>query len=351
MTPYRYGAWHGGADPLEPPYDIRHALDEMGDDVLSGMSPRNALNRMLRLGTNGRNGLDALRQGARQRARQLRRENRLDGTLERVRELLDEAVSAERRALFPDPDDAARMAEAELDALPNETSRAVRQLTDYQWRSPEAAEKYQQIKDMLQSEVLDAQFAGMRDALRNATPQDMARIREMMQALNDMLDADARGEHTPEQFDQFMARYGDFFPDQPQNLAELVDSLARRAAAAQRLMNSLSREQRAELAGLMNQALGDAGLAEQMARLQAGLRAARPDLPWGNGEQMDGDQALGYSDATGALAELADLDHIARAHRPGLSRGQPRRHRRRADRAGARPAGRRRHGPAAPDRA
>jgi uncharacterized protein with von Willebrand factor type A (vWA) domain len=308
---YRYGAWHGGPDPLAAPYDIRRALDEIGDDVLAGMSPRNALNRLLRLGTNGRNGLDALRQAARNRARQLRRENRLDGTLQRVRELLDEAVTAERRALFPDPDDSARMAEAELDALPDDTSRAVRQLADYQWRSPEAADKYQQIKDMLQSEVLDAQFAGLRDALRNATPQDMARIRDMMQALNDMLDADARGEHTQEQFDQFMQQYGEFFPDRPQNLAELIDSLARRAAATQRLMNSLSAEQRAELAGLMEQALGEAGLAEQMARLQAGLRAARPDLPWGNGERMDGDHGLGYADATGALAELADLDDIS----------------------------------------
>ncbi len=29
-----------------------------------------------------------------------------------------------------------------------------------------------------------------------------------------------------------MAKYGDFFPENPQNLEELVDSLARRAAAA-----------------------------------------------------------------------------------------------------------------------
>ncbi len=308
---WRYGPWHGGPDPLEAPYDIRRALDEIGDDVLAGMSPRSALQRMLRQGSSGHNGLDALRQAARRRARELRRNNRLDGTLQRVRELLDEAVTAERRALFPDPDDSARMAEAELDSLPDDAARAVRQLADYQWRSPEAAGKYQQIQDLLRSEVLDAQFAGLRDALANATPEDMAHIREMMQALNEMLDADARGEHTQEQFDDFMRRYGDFFPENPQNLQELIDSLARRAAAAQRLMDSLTPEQRAELGGLMQQALGDAGLAEQMARLQAGLRTARPDLPWGGGERMDGENQLGYSDATGALAELADLDQIA----------------------------------------
>jgi uncharacterized protein with von Willebrand factor type A (vWA) domain len=310
MSGVRYGAWHGGPDPLEPPYDIRQALDDIGDDVLAGMSPRNALNRLLRLGPDGRNGLDALRQAARNRARELRRSNRLDGTLDQVRELLDAAVTDERKALFPDPDDSARMAEAELDALPRDTSRAVRALADYPWRSPEAREKYQQIQDLLRSELLDAQFAGLRDAMRSATPEDLARVRDMMRALNDMLDADARGEHTQQQFDEFMQEYGEFFPDNPRNLEELVDSLARRAAAAQRLLDSLTPDQRAELAGLMEQALRDAGLAEEMGRLHSSLRAARPDLPWGGGERMSGDQPLGYADATGALAELADLDEL-----------------------------------------
>ncbi len=289
MSRSRYGAWHGGPDPLEAPYDIRRAIDEIGEDVLAGMSPRNALNRLLRRGASGRNGLDSLRRRARDRARELRRSGQLDGTLQQVRELLDQAVEAERRALFPDPND----------------------FSDYQWRSPEAREKYQQIQDLLRSEVLDAQFAGMRDALANATPEDLQRVRDMMQALNDMLDADARGEHTQEQFDQFMQQYGDFFPENPGNLAELVDSLARRAAAAQRLMDSLTPEQRAELGGLMQQAMGQAGLGEQMARLQSSLRAARPDLQWGGRERMDGSDPMGFSDATEALAELAEVDDLA----------------------------------------
>jgi uncharacterized protein with von Willebrand factor type A (vWA) domain len=306
----RYGAWHGGPDPLEPPFDIREALDEIGEDVLAGTSPRAALSRLMHRGADGRDGLDSLRRKARQRARQLRRSGQLDGTLQQVRELLDAALDEERQALFPDPDDAARMAEAELDALPSDTARAVRQLSDYQWRSAHAREKYEQIQELLRSEVLDAQFAGMRDALQNATPEDLARIREMMAALNDMLDADARGEHTQEQFDEFMQQYGEFFPEQPANLEELIDSLARRAAAAQRLMDSLTPEQQGELSDLMAQALGNSGLAGEMSRLQQGLRSARPDLQWGGRERMDGDESLGYSDATGALAELADLDQL-----------------------------------------
>lgn len=307
----RYGAWHGGPDPLEPPYDIRQAVDEIGEDVLAGMSPRAALQRLLRGGTNGRPGLDALRQRARNRARELRNSGRLDGTLEEVRRLLERALDSERSALFPDPSDSARLAESELDALPSDTARAVRELADYSWRSPQAAADYQQISELLRSQVLDAQFAGLRDALANPDPQAMQQIRQMLDDLNEMLDADARGEHTQADFDRFMAQHGQFFPENPANLAELVDSLARRAAAAERLLNSLSPQQREELGSLLDQAMSQAGLADQMARLQQSLRAARPDLPWGGSERMRGERELGYASGTEALAELADLDELA----------------------------------------
>jgi uncharacterized protein with von Willebrand factor type A (vWA) domain len=307
---FRYGAWHGGRDPLEPPFDVRRALDEIGDEVLAGSSPGEALRRLLQQGADGLRGLDDLRRRVRQRARAARQRGRLDGTLERVRELLDRALAAERRALFPDPSDAARLAEAELDALPDDPARAVRELSEYPWRSDEAREAYDEIRDLLRREVLDSQFRGMRDALRGASQEDMARVREMLGALNEMLAADARGEHTQQQFDEFMQQYGDFFPEQPSSLAELVDALARRAAAQQRLLDSLSDEQRQELADLMAGALGDSGLASELDRLQRQLRAARPDLRWGGRERMDGDRPLGLGDATTALEEVADLDEL-----------------------------------------
>jgi uncharacterized protein with von Willebrand factor type A (vWA) domain len=311
MSRARYGEWRGGEDPLAPPYDLSEALDDIGDSVLDGLTPAEAIQQLMRQGLHGRRGIDDLMRQVRDRARKARQAGRLDGTLEEVRELLDQAIDAERRELFPNPSDDARLAEAELDALPRETARAVRELASYEWQSAEARAAYEQIQDLLRHEVLDSQFKGMKDALAGADPESQQRVTDMMKALNDMLDADARGEDTTQAFSEFMDSFGDFFPDNPQNLEELVDSLARRAAAAQRLMNSLSPEQQAELAGLMQQAMQDAGMAEQMARLSDQLRARRPELDWQGRQRMKGDTPLGLGDATTALEEAADLDELA----------------------------------------
>jgi uncharacterized protein with von Willebrand factor type A (vWA) domain len=307
---YRYGAWRGGPDPLEPPFDVAGALDRLGERVLSGDRAADALRNLLRQGMPGTRGLRDLLRQARDRRRELRERGRLDGTLEQVRELLDQAVEQERQALFPDPSDAARLAEAELDQLPPDTARAVRQLADYQWRSPEAAATYEQIRDLLRREVLDSQFKGMRDALAGASPTELQRIRDMVADLNAMLEADARGEDTQRQFEEFMERYGDMFPENPRNLEELVDALARRAAAASRLAASLTPEQRAELAALAESVLGDLGLQYELDRLGRSLRSRRPDLSWDQGAAMGGEQPLGLGDATTALEELADLESL-----------------------------------------
>jgi uncharacterized protein with von Willebrand factor type A (vWA) domain len=307
----RYGPWRGGPDPLEPPFDVTEALDRLGEGVLGGERPGDALRDLLRRGLPGRPGLDDLMRQARERRRELRRRGRLDGTLEEVRELLDQALEAERGALFPDPSDAARLAEAELDQLPEDTARAVTQLSGYEWRSPEAAEAYEQIRDLLRREVLDAQFRGMKQALEGADPEAMQRVKDMLADLNTMLEADAKGQDTQAAFDEFMDRYGDMFPDNPRNLDELVDSLARRAAAASRMLASMTPEQRAELAELMQEAMGDMGLAMELERLTSALRWRRPDLPWDQGTPMEGGQPMGLGDATTALEELADAESLA----------------------------------------
>ena len=316
MANYRYGRYVDGPDPLALSYDVRGALDEMGDAILAGADPADALRDLLRRGQADRRGLDDLLRRARERQREIRGRGRLDGILEQARALLDTAVGQERAELFPDPSDEARLRESDLDALPADTAQAIRQLADYDWRSAAARQTFDQLRDLLRSEVLDSQFRGMRQAMQNPDPEAMQRVKDMLADLNQMLAADARGEHTQADFDEFMARHGEMFPDQPQNLEELVDSLISRMAAAERLLRSLSPEQREELAGLMASALDDAGLAAEMARLADALRSRRPELDragMAGGVQMSGEEPLGLSDATSALAELADLAELEAA--------------------------------------
>jgi uncharacterized protein with von Willebrand factor type A (vWA) domain len=317
VSGYRYGPYHDGPDPLEPPYDVRGAVDELGDSVLEGADPASALRDLLRRGMSGHRGLDEMLRRVRERQREIRGRGRLDGVLEQVRALLDTAIGQERAELFPDPSDEARMREAELDALSSDTSRAIRQLADYEWRSDAARQTFDELKSMLRREVLDSQFQGMKQTLEQPDAEALERVKDMMAALNAMLDADSRGEHTQQDFDDFMARYGDMFPESPANLEELIDSLVRRMAAAQRLLESLTEDQRGELSGLMSAALEDAGLAAEMSRLSDALRTRRPELDASNWSRarMTGQEPLGLGDATSALAELADLAELEDALR------------------------------------
>ncbi|MFU8855029.1 VWA domain-containing protein [Micromonospora sp. SL1-18] len=307
---FRYGQWRGGPDPLAPPYDVRAGVDAVGAEVLAGGSLREALRALLRRGPQGRGGLDELAARARRLRREALRRGDLDGAVTRARALLDQALAAEREELRGRDGDDARFAEAVLDNLPRSTARAVEELSGYDWASDQARATYQRILDGLRGEVLEQRFAGLRDAARAAAdPIAQRRLAEMMRDLNDLLGRHARSEDTTDAFAEFMRRHGEFFPERPKDVDELVDVLARRAAAGERLMRSLSDRQREELAGLMRQSLGER-LAGELTQVDAQLRALRPDLNWQRGERMRGERPLGYGEATGALGELAELDEL-----------------------------------------
>jgi uncharacterized protein with von Willebrand factor type A (vWA) domain len=304
---FRYGAWRDGPDPLAPPYDVRAAVDEVGERVLAGDSLRDVLRDLVRRGPQQGRGLDELRDRARRMRRQALRRGNLDGAVTRAQQLLDQALAAERDALRASPDDDARFAEAVLDNLPRSTSRAVEELSEYHWTSDEARGLYQQILDGLKREVVEQRFAGMKQALENG---NFDGVSEMVEDLNDLLRRHARGEDTSDAFQQFMSKHGQFFPENPADVEELIDSLARRAAAAERLMRSLSPQQQEELSRLMDQALGDSPLRGQLAEMTDNLRALRPGLNWGRGERVRGPNDLGYGDAAAALGEIGDLDEL-----------------------------------------
>ncbi|TIC82003.1 VWA domain-containing protein [Nocardioides sp. GY 10127] len=315
----RYGRYTGGPDPLAPPVDVREALDAIGEDVMAGYSPERAMQEFLRRGGRSQRGLDDLARQVADRKRQLLSQHELDGTMREVRELLDRAVLEERKQLARDAmmdDDDRAFRELQLDNLSPSPAAAVSELADYDWASQDARAAFEQIKDLLGRELLDQRFAGMKQALEGATDADRAAVQEMLGDLNDLLEKRAAGEDTPEDFADFMAKHGDFFPEDPQDLDELLDAMASRAAAAQRMLNSMTPEQRQELMELSAAAFGSPALMEALGRLDANLQGLRPGEDWGGSEQMgqggDGPgQGLGLGDGTGVFQDLAELDALS----------------------------------------
>lgn len=310
----RYGRYVGGPDPLAPPLDLSEALDAVSEGVMAGYSPEQSMREFLRSGGRDHTGLDELAGRVHRRRRELLKRHRLGGTLDEVSKLLDEALLAERGQLARDtemdPMDRT-LREMTIENLPDSPAAAVGELKDYDWASPDAREAYKRIQDLLGAEALDARFAGMKQALENTTDADRAAVSEMLSDLTDLLDKHARGEDTDEDFREFMDKHGDAFPEQPQNVDELIDTLAKRSAAAQRMIRSMTPEQREELMALSQQAFGSPELSEQLGRLDGLLQTLRPGENWDGSEDFEGSEGLGMSEGTAAMAELGDLDRLA----------------------------------------
>ncbi|GAB3086952.1 vWA domain-containing protein [Corynebacterium aquatimens] len=317
----RYRRYTPGPDPLAPPPDLAKAVRAIADEVMAGYSAESALREYLR-----REGYDDFLRQIAQRRQELLQKTNLGGTLQEAQKLLDEAVLAERGQLARDVDmdDLDRtMREMTLDNLPVSPAAAVTELNGYDWASSDAREKYQQIKDLIGRELLDQRFAGMKEALEGATDEDRAAVAEMLRDLNVLLGKHRAGMATEQDFQDFMAKHGDQFPENPRNIEELVELLAQRSAAAQRLLNSMTPEQRAELMQLASEAFGSEELMNLVGELDANLRGIRPDLDWTGSEPFDGDGTsggMGLGEATRATRDLGRLDELAAilgGERPG----------------------------------
>ena len=317
----RYSRWDDTQDPFGPELSAGELLEEISDDVLSGLGAEGALSRLLRRGMQGSfNGLDALR--SRLRERRAREQANLDlaGPLEELRERLDDIMDRERSTLSFRAEDDARAREAFLDALPPDVPGRVGELSDYRFVDAEAQEAFDELMEHLREQVMGAYFRSMAEGLRSMSSEDLARFRDMLAELNRMIEQRERGE--PYDFDGFMQRYGDFFPGNPRTLDELLEQMAARMAAMSRLLASMSPQERAELRALAERVLQDMDLAFEVDRLGSNLASAFPDLSWGEPALAGGDDQMPLSATIDAMERLHDLEELERSLRgdyPGAS--------------------------------
>lgn len=308
-----YGPFRGGADPLAPLVDSGTGVDELGERILQGKSVQEAIRDLMRTGSKGRKGLEQMYRQIQERYENARQSGSMNGLLDDLHAMLAEAIEAERSALFPDPSDSARFAETILDALPSDVPNAMKELDQYQWRSALAEKIYGDMKERLKSDVIDQQFKDMSDALKDlADPEKNAAMAAMMQDLNQLLSDHRAGEATQEDYEKFIDKHREFFPNSPETLDEFIDELARQSAAMDRMLASMTPEQREELSAAMQQAYSEMGLSDEMAELSENLKALRPEFSRNRGTPLTGDSPSSLSDATQALAEMGDLESLAR---------------------------------------
>lgn len=311
---YRYSRWDDTQDPFGPDISAADVLDEMSDEVLMGGSADRALQRLLRRGMTGRfTGLDAIRRRLEQRRKQEASRLDLSGPLEEVRRELEEILAQERATLGETEGDDARFREGMLDSLPPDVAGQVRELQEYRFMDPRAQESFDSMMERLREQILGAHFRSMAEGMRSADPAQLARLRDMLAELNAMIEKNGRDALEPGDFRRFMDEYGDFFPDNPKTLEELLENMARRMAALSSLMASLSPEQRDELRALSEQLMGDMDLAFEVDRLNANLIGAFPDLGWGRRVEGRGDGGESLDQTVGAIERLHDFDELDRA--------------------------------------
>jgi uncharacterized protein with von Willebrand factor type A (vWA) domain len=334
---FRYSRWDGTQVGFD--LDADAVLEQITDDLLYHGDLNAALRRLLQQGFRDRQGQDV--QGVRDLLDRLRREReeRLDrfdlgGVYDEIAEELREVVQQERDEVDRQLRDAQqsgdpRRAETaqgsadernmQLEMLPPDLAGMVRELQSYDFASPAAQQRFEELVEKLRQQVLDSYVNRMTGAVESMTPEDMARMKDMMAELNQMLDARARGEEPD--FDGFMERYGDFFPENPQNLDELLEVLARRMAAMQAMLNSMTPEQRAQISALSEQLLEDMDLRWQVEQLGSQLQGMFPDMGWGQGYDFRGQDPMGMSQAASTMEELGDLDRLEQLLRNAANPG------------------------------
>jgi uncharacterized protein with von Willebrand factor type A (vWA) domain len=200
--------------------------------------------------------------------------------------------------------------QAQLEQLPSDPAGAIKELQQYDFMSPAARQKFQDLLDMLQQQVMNQTFQGMRQALGDMTPEDIAEMRQMMSELNDMIEANNRGE--PTNFEQFMHRWGHYFGPDVKSLDDLIERMRQQMAAMNQLMESMPGEQRSQLEEMMRNLAQDPGLQEQMARLAENIGQMMPQQGERKPYQFSGDESLSLNEAVRLMDRLNDYDSLER---------------------------------------
>ena len=327
--PIRYGFRRPRDGDDDGDLDIEELLRLIGEEYLEHGDLEAAMERLLREGYETRDGkriagLEELLEQTRAKKRELERTLDPEGELLRYHEWLDaieekerleadellaeaKASGDERRAQVTE--DLVNERALQRSLLGDDLNDRIAGLSNYEFISSEAREEFEAMMAELRADILETYFENTKQALGDSDESTWDELHDMMDALSTMIEQDQRGEPLDPSFDDFMAKYGDYFPGAT-SLEDVLAQMGERAAAAEAMFNSLSADQQRELRGLFSQALGRAGLDGALNRLNSNLRRALPNVDWNRAQRLRGQQGGRFADARATMEQLGQLSGL-----------------------------------------
>ncbi len=326
VSRFKYSRWDGTQRGFD--FDAQSIVDEITDDLLYHGDVNAALRRLMQEGMRNERGeqlmgLREMMQRLRERREEIKDRGDLGGVYSEIAAELDDLVDEERHAIA----DALNVAEKSgdqrraevanesaqernfrLDMLPSDLAGKINELEHYDFQSSESKQRFEALLEKLRQQIMQQMLDQMSGAVEQMTPQDIQRMKDMMSALNEMIESRERGEEP--KFEQFMQNFGDFFPENPQTLDELLEIMAQRMANAQAMLNSMTPEQRDQMRQLSEKLLEDMDLRWQMDQLSQKLQGMFPQKGWGQSHEFTGDEPMGFGQAMQSMQELGELDQL-----------------------------------------
>jgi len=323
---FNYSRWDGTQRGFE--FDAETIIDDLTDDLLYHGDVNAALRRLMQEGMRNERGeelmgLREIMQRLRERRKEIKDRGDLGGVYGEIAAELDDLVDEERHEI----DGALKIAERSgdqrrvevakeaaqnrnfrLDMLPSDLAGKINELEHYDFQSTVARQRFEALLEKLRQQIMQQFLDQMSGAVDQLMADDMQRMKDMMAELNQMLERRERGEDP--QFEKFIEDFGDFFPEKPQTLDELLEIMAQRMANAQAMLNSMTPEQREQMRQLSEKLLDDMDLRWQMDQLAQKLQGMFPQKGWGREHEFTGDDPLGFNDAMRSMQELGDLDQL-----------------------------------------
>ena len=344
---YKYSHWDGTQRIFD--IDADELMDHLSDELLRQGDMMRALRELFREGFQNREGqqltgLKDLMEQLKNRRRQQLQQYNMDSVIDDLKERLDDIIKTEgtgidhrleqaqqqlseasdeeksqQAGLYDLLEQRANRNREKLDDLPEGVGGQIQQLMEYDFIDPEAQQKFQELLDMLKSQMAQNISQQMMQQAQGMSPEDMAAMREMMRQLNQMMRDKMEGREPD--FEGFMQQFGSMFgPNPPQSFEELTDLLQQQLSQMQSMLESMSPEARQELEDALTSALDPetrremaefASLMEQMMPMDE-LRRQYPFL---------GDDSLTMEQAMELMRGLQDQDQLEEALRQAMRTG------------------------------